>query len=122
MVWLIGDFHAVRLRPVQISGGILHLRVGLRRTMSIPLASIAEVRAPVKDGQNERRDHLKAVLVGAPNRRIELTNPTRAIGFYGMTRRVTTIDLHIDEPARFDAAVDETVDVRPSWKPHPRSG
>ena len=106
-VWLIGDFHAVRLRPVQISGDGLHLRLGLRWTISIPIASISEVVTPAHGAPVKRPDYLKAVLIGAPNRRIELTEPACASGLYGLRRQVTTIDLQIDDPTRFDAALDE---------------
>ena len=43
LVWLIGDVHAVGLRPVQVSGRMLYLRIGLRWTMSIPVGSIRAV-------------------------------------------------------------------------------
>jgi len=110
LVWLLGDLHAVRLRPLQICDETLHLRLGLRWTASIPLESIRAVQDPQDAEQSRGREHLKAVLAGAPNRRIRLTGPIRAVGLYGLTRQVTTIDLHIDDPADFDAALDQARD------------
>jgi hypothetical protein len=107
LVWLLGDLHAVRLRPMQIDDETLRLRVGLRWTASIPLDSIRLVQDPQSAEQSRGREFLKAVLVGAPNRRISLAEPIRAVGLYGLSREVTTIDLHIDDPARFDAALDQ---------------
>ncbi len=104
LVWMLGDLHAVRLRPMRVAGGVLRLRVGLRWTGSIPLGSIRAVRAP-DEGPAREGDRLKAVLVGAPNRRLELAEPIHATGLYGYTRRVATIDLQVDEPDRFDAAL-----------------
>lgn len=108
LIWLIGDFHALRLRPVQISGEMLHLRLGLRWTASIPLASIRAVLTSADDQKpvGIGKEHLKALLIGGANRRLELSEPVCAIGLYGFSRHVTTIDLQIDEPARFDAALD----------------
>ena len=106
LVWLIGDIHAVRLRPMRICEETLHLRMGLRWTASIPLASIRTVQDPDDEAQGRKSDYLKASLVGAPNRRIKLSEPVRAVGLYGVTRKVTTIDLHVDDPARFDAALE----------------
>ena len=96
-VWIIGDFHALRHRPVRISERTLHLRLGLRWTASIPLASILAVRAPTDNEKPGGKEHLQALLIGAPNRRLELSEPVTAIGLYGFTRRVTTIDLQIDD-------------------------
>jgi hypothetical protein len=110
LIWMVGDIHAVRLRPVQISDEMLHLRLGLRWTISIPIGSIAAVRAPVGEVRAEKREYLKAVLIGTPNRRIESKEPVSAIGLYGISRSVTTIDLHIDEPGQFDAALDQAGD------------
>ena len=39
-----------------------------------------------------------------------LTEPIRAVGLYGLTRQVTTIDLQIDDAARFDATLDHARD------------
>ena len=100
-IWLIGDFHAVRLRPVLVGDGRLELRLGLRWTASIPIESIRSVAAAPSD-EARPDEYLKAVLLGAPNRRIELSEPVRADGAYGYTRRVRTIDLQIDDAARFD--------------------
>jgi hypothetical protein len=106
LIWLIGDVHAVRLRPLQLFDDSLEIRLGLRWTISVPLASVRAVTSPATETPVNKREYLKAILIGAPNRRIELTAPVCAVGFYGITRRVTTIDLQIDEPDRFDSAVE----------------
>jgi len=110
LIWLIGDIHAVRLRPIEICGETLHLRLGLRWTATIPLASIECVRDPGGEVKASKKDHLKALLLGGPNRRIQLAGPVRVVGLYGLTRQVTTIDLHVDDPARFGAALDQVRD------------
>ena len=107
LIWLIGDLHAVRLRPIEICDETLRLRLGLRWTASIPLTSIESVQDPGGEAPAGKQGYLKALLFGAPNRRMQLSEPVRAVGLYGLTRRVTTIDLHVDDPARFDATLDQ---------------
>jgi hypothetical protein len=105
LLWLIGDVHAVRLRPIRVEDGLLRLRLGLRWDATIPLAAIAAVEAPGEDRDTDARGDLKAVLLGAPNCRIRLREPVRAVGLYGITRSVRIIDLHVDDPAGFEAAL-----------------
>ena len=110
VLWLIGDAHAVRLRPLDITATLLHVRLGLRWTIDIPLASIERVGAP-EAGALPRRTpgYLEAVLLGAGDCRIELNAPAEALGPYGITRRVTRLDVQVDEPERFITALCEAV-------------
>ncbi|NBB80155.1 MAG: hypothetical protein GVY36_12045, partial [Verrucomicrobia bacterium] len=43
MLWLVGDYRAMRFRPIQLHGDVLYLRCGLRWSIRVPLASIASV-------------------------------------------------------------------------------
>lgn len=107
LFWLIGDTQAIRLRPIHVSEKTLKVRVGLRWTIEAPVAMIDRVVVP-SDGTLPRRTpgYLSAVLLGSsPNRRIELKGAVDALGPYGLSRSVKTIDLQVDEPARFDAAL-----------------
>jgi hypothetical protein len=49
--------------------------------------------------------HRRAVLIGSPNRRLELSQTVRATGFYGISRAVATVNLRVDDPAGFDASL-----------------
>lgn len=53
--------------------------------------------------------YLNTVMLGAPNRRIELTQAISVQGPYGISRSARTIDLSLDDPGGFDAA------IRISW-------
>ena len=105
LLWVIGDSHAIRLRPIELSASTLHIRLGLRWTMDVPLDSIVKVGTIDRALPRRTPAYLKAVLLGAPNTRIELSAPAEALGPYGLTRRVTTIDLQLDEPAGLRAAL-----------------
>lgn len=105
LIWLIGDVHAVRQRPIRVQDGMLHLRLGLRWDAKIPLALIKSVETPGNDEHSGGRQNLKAVLFGAPNLRLVLSEPVRAVGFYGIRRKVQSIDLHVDDPGGLTAAL-----------------
>ena len=92
-------------RPIRVTRDRLELRFGLRWTASVPLDAVRSVGAP-DDAARRGRDRLKAVLLGRPDRRIELSRPVEAVGLYGIVRGVTTIDLQLDDPERLDALLD----------------
>lgn len=105
-IWWIGDTQAVRLRPIEVDGSTLKLRLGLRWTIDVPVAEIERVGAPSGGAPPDRESgYLKAVLVGEPNRRVELASEQAAVGPYGLTKKVKVLDLRLDEPDRFDRAV-----------------
>jgi len=45
LAWLLGDYHALRLRPSFIDGGVLHVRYGLRWSADVALDNIASCEA-----------------------------------------------------------------------------
>lgn len=110
LLWLIGDAHAIRLRPIRLSETMLHIRLGLRSTIDVPLASIDGIGAPT-DGTLSRRTpgYLKSVLLGAPNLRIELNTRVDALGPYGLTIQVKTIDLRVDDPRGLETEVRKSI-------------
>ena len=111
LVWLIGDTHAIRLRPIRLSDTTLHLRLGLRWTIDVPVESIERIGAPAEGALPRRTPgYLKLVMLGAPNCRIELSSPVAAAGPYGLSRQVTTIDLHADEPELLELAVENAAE------------
>jgi len=106
LLWLIGDAHAIRLRPIRVSETMLHIRVGLRSTIDVPLASIDTIGAPGDRSLSRRTPgYLKSVLLGAANLRVELNTPVDALGPYGLTMEAKTIDLRVDDPQRLETEV-----------------
>ena len=104
-VWVVGDTQAVRLRPIVVADGTLRLRLGLRWSADIPVTEIESVNAITALLPRKTPEYLKAVLLGAPNRRLRLRVPVCALGPYGFPRQVSTLDLQLDEPERFDTAL-----------------
>jgi hypothetical protein len=100
LLWVIGDAQAIRLHPVAVSGATLHVRLGVRWRVAIPLAEIAsvtEIRA-VPDGAMNLALFEPTVLV-------TLRAPVVVRGLLGKQRRADRIALTIDDPKAFLAAV-----------------
>jgi hypothetical protein len=100
LVWLIGDAQAIRLYPVTVSNGMLHLRLGVRWRSKVPLAAIASI------------DEIRAVPEGAvnlaliePTVLVTLRAPIELRGLLGKRRTGDRIALTIDDPKALIAAV-----------------
>ncbi len=103
LIWLIGDYQAIRRRPIMLTRDGLELRLGIRWRLHIPWNLVRELRtvghaftAP------KRRDYLNAVVFGAPRYVIDLEQPVTASGPYGIERQVTQVGFTVDDPARFE--------------------
>lgn len=108
-IWILGFARAVQLRPILVTVDALHVRSGAQWSLDVPLTTIAHiefgrVRAPAK----RTPGYLRATL-GQPNTLIELREPVRALGPYGITRDVRRVGLVIDDLAGFRAAIETTV-------------
>lgn len=105
-VWLLGDFRALGRRTIALTADELVVRVGLRWTVRVPLDRIRAVRAAAGSAGSRGPDHLRAVILGDERQVVELDAPLEATGFYGIRRRVRSIGLSVDDPARFLEALE----------------
>jgi len=97
VVWLLGDLRALQLRGVSVAGGLLRIRIGLRREVDVPLAWIASV----EDGAAPGAERL--AVLGAPALTLRLREPVEVRSLFGKARRATALALQIDDPAAFRA-------------------
>lgn len=98
-VWLVGDLRAVRLRPSWVDRDRICMRVGLRWTVTVPIARVRRAR---KLAAGEAAGD--ALRVALPNSRrvlLELDAPVTALGVYGIRRTATAIELGVDDPDGF---------------------
>jgi hypothetical protein len=108
MIWMVADARAQRLRPILLEGGCLHVRIGLRWTLPIPLADLAEVEAGRQAALPRRTPgYLRAAVLVAPQLLLVLREPLTAKGPYGIRRKVSRVGLAVDEPERLRAALAE---------------
>ncbi len=103
VIWLIGDYHALRLRPTTITDGVLHLHYGLRWSAEIPLANIAGIAPASADWK--RKGVLSVAMLDEPRLVIALRKPVVARGLLGIQRTIDAIAILPDEPERFEAAL-----------------
>ena len=96
-IWLLGDYHGLRLRHTVLDDEALHLRYGLRWSATIPrdlIESIEEVR---EESQWKRKDVLKVAMLDDPRWLITLREPVVIHGLAGLRKRVTAIAMLPDQ-------------------------
>jgi len=102
MLWFLGDYHAMRLRPTVVDGDNLVLRYGLRRSAVIPLANIAAVEpAP----QTLPKNALKIAMFDDPRLLVTFHEPVLVHGIAGINRSVTALALLPDDVDEFADAL-----------------
>jgi hypothetical protein len=106
ILWLIADARALQLRPTIVEGDVLLLRYGARWEATIDFASIESVRR--HEGEVRRdRGIVKLAMIEAPNFVLQLHEPARFDGMYGLRRNASLVYLLIDDDSRFEARMRE---------------
>ena len=99
VLWLLGDWRAVRLRPITVHPDRVVLRAGLRWTLEVPRDRIVAVRR--RDWRRpfgEEEGDLSLALFGDPDVVIELAGPLTAAGPFGIRREGSRIGVSVDDP------------------------
>jgi hypothetical protein len=100
VLWMAGDYQAVRLRPVVATGDALLVRVGLRWSASIPYTLIERVQPRDKEVLSKRTPgYLHAALLTDPQMVLVLRGP------YGIEKEVRRVGLAVDEADRLRAVL-----------------
>jgi hypothetical protein len=110
ILWILGLWSAMRLRPHQIRDGVLHANHGFLRRAAIPLASIESVEAVplLLEGPEKaayRRDAHVLAAAGPPQLRLTLKSPLPALGLFGGRRPKGRVILAVDDPLALRAAL-----------------
>jgi hypothetical protein len=103
MVWFVALARSFVLRPVLVRNGELIARGGMLWTVRIPLAAIASVES------GDTTYAMKIPPASPPNVVLRLSEPVTARGIYGMTRRVSSLALAIDDQTAFVRAIQHEV-------------
>lgn len=102
-LWLVGDAHAVRLRPIRLTDTSLVVELGIRWRIVVPYDAIAAV-APAASPRRGPRT-LAATVAGAADVHLTLSRPLEARGLLGRTRRCDELLLSADRPEALIAAL-----------------
>lgn len=105
ILWLLGDYNALRLRTTTIDAEAVHVRFGMRWSATIARANVAAVVVPRGDSEWRRRDVMKLAVLDEPLFVVRLHEPVVATGIAGIQRRVTALAVRPDEPEAFLAAL-----------------
>lgn len=97
ILWLLGDYNALRLRPSLITAEALELRYGLRWSANISRDQIVAVRAAKGETDWKRKGVLKVAMIDDPRYVIELREPVVAIGLAGLRRKIDAIAISPDD-------------------------
>lgn len=96
-MWLLGDYHALRLRRSFIDDDALHLRFGLRWSATVSRDNIASIEPVREEREWKRKDVLKVAILDPPRWLVMLREPVVAHGLAGRTKTVTAIALLPDD-------------------------
>ena len=96
VVWLIGDYRAIRLRVTDLDANRLMVRFGIRWTMTVPRDQIESIRVIGGSAMHEQVD-LRMALPGAQRVSLRLKTPVEASGPYGLRRRIQVFELGLDD-------------------------
>lgn len=104
LLWILGDFHALRLHPLVIDGNTLHLRRGLLWRGTVALDSIQGVRR-VLSSDTRHKGFVSLAPVGQGDIVLVLREPTTIYGLLGMQRQVTRFGIAVDNQPTLLAAI-----------------
>jgi len=102
VLWIVGDYHALRLRPTYAADGILHLRYGLRWNAEIPLDEIESIDDVGSEADWKRKNVLKMAMLDEPKYLVKLRRPVTVNGLAGIRRTIDAIAVLPDDIEAFD--------------------
>ncbi len=105
VLWLLGDYQALRLRPTRIEGDTLFLSYGLRWRGAIPLAAIAAIEPLHHEAEWKRKGVLKVAMLDEPRLLIRFATPQTVHGLAGISRTIDAIAILADDDSGFEAAL-----------------
>jgi hypothetical protein len=110
IAWLFGDYQALRLRRVLVTEDTLHIRVGLRTEVSVPLGDIQAIERVPATGAPSRgaAGYLRCAVIGPPELLLRLRRPIEAERMFRRSKTVTCIGLTVDDESALQEALQTT--------------
>ena len=104
LFFVIGDFNAIRKRPIYLDEAVAKIRIGFRWRFNLPYHMIesVELRTPDK----EKEEFANLILAGEANVVIKLKEEMHAEGLYGLKKKMTQLALAIDDKQTFKAELE----------------
>lgn len=99
LIWLLGDYHGVRLNPHVVDDRTLHARAGLRWRAEIPLEAVRRVRR--YRHTDAEADVLSLAVFGDPDVVVDLDRSVTLRGLSGTRRKASALGLSVDDRTGF---------------------
>jgi hypothetical protein len=103
VLWLLGDFQALRLRPATFDGKALRLRFGMRWSAEIEASNILSVTRIAPGTFPKAPDTLRFSMLDEPRYAIAFREPVPLRGIAGFERRVRAVGVLPDDGNAFEA-------------------
>jgi hypothetical protein len=97
MIWLIGDYRALKARLIQITPTHLSIRVGVRWEAEIPINQIGQVELISTVRGTPEHNVLVAAILDQPKLCLKLKADVVVHGMYGIQKNVSEIWLGVDD-------------------------
>jgi hypothetical protein len=105
LLWLLGDYQALRLRPTRIEGDTLVLNYGLRWRAAIPLTAVTSIEPVHSEADWKQKSVLKVAILDEPRLLIRFATPQTVHGLAGMKRTIDAVAILADDDAGFAEAL-----------------
>ena len=103
VIWLLGDYHALRLHRSVLTADTLEIRLGMRWSADVPLSSIASIEEVRKEKDWKRRDVMRLAMLDDPRWLVVLHEPVVAKGLAGFRREIRALALLPDDDEAISA-------------------
>ncbi len=103
VVWLFGDYQAMRRRPCVVGGGELRIRLGLRKELRVPRDQVRSLEALAGEEPRAEAGYARCTPFGPPEHVLRFHRPVRLEEMYKPQREVSALGLTLDDEAGFRA-------------------
>ncbi|WP_449539252.1 hypothetical protein [Ferdinandcohnia sp. Marseille-Q9671] len=107
LLWIIADYHAIRLSPIVLSNNKLFAQVGIRREIQVDLENIKSI-TPTQTDKKVRNMEKESFAITLPDFfeedpqfEIELKQPTIATLPFGKKKKITKLYVTVDNKDAF---------------------
>ena len=100
VLWLLGDYHALRVKRSSLTDDAVHIQMGLRWSVSIPLSSIESID---EAREWKRKDVLKLVMFDEPRWLVTLREPVVVKGLVGIRKEIRALAMLPDDDEAISA-------------------
>ena len=101
MIWLLGDYKAIKHMPIRINETHLFIRIGVRSKVDISFSNIDTISSNVKEEEKESYKLLVLMTTVDANIYITLKEKVNIKGILGSKKGIDKVALYVDEPSLF---------------------